>query len=65
MAGYGFRGETIARPLPVLGQQLPPRPCLCGEPIVPGDPIVKRWSRWIHSACYAEISAAKRDVGRR
>jgi hypothetical protein len=47
------RGVVVAR---VDGR----RPCLCGKPIKAGQPIVKRWRRWIHEHCYDELQAAKK-----
>jgi hypothetical protein len=40
------------------GQQ----PCLCGQPILAGQSIVKRWRRWLHERCYDELQAAKKET---
>jgi hypothetical protein len=49
------RGVVVAR---LHGR----KPCLCGEPILAGQSIVKRWRQWIHETCYDELQAAKMDA---
>lgn len=38
------------------------RECLCGEPVLTGDQIVKRWGQWIHLACYRKLRELKASI---